>query len=162
MILSIVVAQGLNRGIGKDNQLLWHLPGDLKFFKNTTTGKSIIMGRKTFDSIGKALPNRRNIVVSRSANLNLPNVEIFGNIEEAIAACKNEEEVCIVGGASIYEQVFDKVDKIYLTQVYHEFEADTFFPDLDMKKWVLEWQEPHEKDEKNAFNYTFKIFSRKK
>ena len=104
MILSIVVAMSENNAIGKDNKLLWHLPADLKHFKEITSGHTILMGRKTFDSIGRPLPNRRNIVITRNADLSLEGVEIYNGLEQALAACRNEAEVFLIGGAEIYRQ----------------------------------------------------------
>lgn len=160
MTLSIIVAQGLNRAIGKDNKLLWHLPADLKFFKTTTTGHTIIMGRKTFESVGRPLPNRRNIVISRDVDYKMDGIEVYPSIDLALKACENEKEVFIVGGASIYEQVLSKVDKIYLTQVEHIFDADTFFPEMNPTEWKLIWEEEHKKNEKNLFDFRFQIFSK--
>ena len=160
MILSMVVAQGRNGEIGKENKLLWYLPADLQFFKKTTTGRSILMGRKTFESIGRALPNRRNIIISRDPNFKIEGGEVYPTIDLAIKACEMEDEVFIIGGASIYNQAFPKVDKIYLTQVDGSFDADTFFPTLDPTKWEVVWEESHTKDEKNLFDFTFRILKR--
>lgn len=118
MTVSIVVAIAENNAIGKNNELLWHLPTDLKHFKQLTSGHTIIMGRKTFDSIGKPLPNRRNIVITRSNSLEIPGAEVVNNIDQALALCTAEKEVFIVGGAEIYRQAMDKTDKIYLTTVH--------------------------------------------
>src|ERR1700749_361938 len=135
MIVSIIVAIGENNAIGKNNQLLWHLPADLKHFKVITSGHTIIMGRKTFDSDGKPLPNRRNIVVTRQ-DIRIQGCEVVKSIDEAIALCEGEDEVFIGGGAEIYRQAMDKTDRIYLTIVHKMFDADTFFPEIDFKKWV--------------------------
>jgi dihydrofolate reductase len=155
MIISIVVAIAENNAIGKDNQLLWHLPADLKFFKNTTSGKSIIMGRKTYESIGRPLPNRRNIVISTQKGLMIEGCEVVHSIEEAIEKCKGEGEICIIGGGNIYKQAFHLCNKIYLTLVHHSFDADTFFPELNPSEWKEVWREDHQADEKNKFNYSF-------
>jgi dihydrofolate reductase len=154
MTLSIIVATDLNRGIGKDNQLLWHLSADLKYFKAVTLGKPIIMGRKTFESIGKPLPGRRNIVISRSVNT-IPGVEVCENIHDAIALVEDEAEVFIIGGAEIYRQTIGLADKIYLTQVFESFDADVFFPEIDHKKWEEMGKGEMQNDEKSGLNFCF-------
>ncbi|WP_316815585.1 dihydrofolate reductase [Pedobacter nyackensis] len=161
MIVSIVVAIAENNAIGKDNQLLWHLPADLKHFKQITTGRTIIMGRKTYDSIGKPLPNRRNIVITRTTGLQIPGVEVTSNIEDALALCSAEEEVFIVGGAEIYKATMEVTDRIYLTRVHQSYEADTFFPEIDFNLWNETDVEKHLPDEKNHVAYTFSTLSRK-
>ncbi|MFC5284030.1 dihydrofolate reductase [Pedobacter alpinus] len=155
--LSLIVATDEENGIGKNNQLLWHLPNDLKFFKKVTSGHTIIMGRKTYDSIGKPLPNRRNIVISRQANLQINGVEIYPNLDAAIASCKNEEECFVIGGGEIYKQALPFVKQIYLTKVASTFNADTFFPTLNEIEWEVVFKEEHQKDEKHAFDYAFLI-----
>jgi dihydrofolate reductase len=152
--ITIVVAIASNYDIGKNNQLLWHLPNDLKHFKEITSGGTIIMGRKTFDSVGKPLPRRRNIVITRQA-IEIPGCEVVGSIDEAIALCKTEHEVFIVGGAEIYRQAMHLVNRIYLTIVHHTFDADTFFPEIDYKDWKETDHEDYETDEKHAFKYSF-------
>lgn len=122
-----VVAVSRNGVIGKDGKLPWHFSADLKFFKNLTTGHTVIMGRKTFDSIGKPLPNRRNIVISRSAPASVPGVEFAAGIEEAVKLAQ-EGDTFIIGGASIYKETLDLVDGIYLTQIAADYEGDTFYP----------------------------------
>src|SRR5665213_977224 len=134
MKISIIVAISENNAIGKNNQLLWHLPGDLKHFKDITSGHTIIMGRKTFDSVGKPLPNRRNIVVTRQT-LTIPGCEVVNSIDAALELCKGEEEVFIGGGAEIYKTAMPHTDRIYLTIVHQPFEADTFFPETDQSEW---------------------------
>jgi dihydrofolate reductase len=155
MIISIIVAIAENNAIGKNNQLLWRLPTDLKHFKTITSGHTVIMGRKTFDSVGKPLPNRRNIVITRDASLKIEGAEVTGSLEEAISLCDPNEEVFIVGGAEIYNQSMTKTDKIYLTRVHQTFEADTFFPEIDQKIWKEIDAERHEPDEKNPLAFTF-------
>ena len=154
MIVSAIVAIGENNAIGKNNQLLWYLPADLKHFKNITAGHSIIMGRKTFDSVGKPLPNRRNIVVTRH-DIKIPGCEIVKSIDEALELCKGEDEVFIGGGAEIYKLAMGKTDKIYLTVVHKMFDADTFFPEIDFSQWVETEHEDHQPDEKNNLPYSF-------
>ena len=125
----MVVAIAKNNAIGKDNQLLWHLPKDLKHFKEITSGHTIIMGRKTYESVGKPLPNRRNIIITRQ-NITIEGCEVVNSIEDALKLCAGEDEVFIVGGAEIYKQAMALTDRIYLTIVHHEFEGDTYFPEI--------------------------------
>ncbi|HEX7365571.1 MAG TPA: dihydrofolate reductase [Pelobium sp.] len=158
--LSIIVATDLENGIGKDNELLWHLPNDLKFFKKVTSGHTIIMGRKTFDSIGKPLPNRRNIVVSRRPDLQIEGAEVFSNLGNAINACKNETEYFVIGGGEIYRQALPFASQIYLTKVNFSFNADTFFPEITALEWKIDWRQEHQKDEKHAFDYSFLILKK--
>lgn len=159
--LSIAVAVAENYAIGKNNQLLWHMPADLKFFKQITSGHTIIMGRKTFDSVGRPLPNRRNIVISRDPNLKIDGVEVVNSLDEALSISKNEEKsVFIVGGAEIYKQALPKVDTLYLTTIHHNFEADTFFPEIDRNEWKEVKSERHKADEKNPYDYTFAVLER--
>jgi dihydrofolate reductase len=159
--LSIIVAISENNAIGRDNQLLWHLPADLKHFKNITSGHPIIMGRKTYDSIGRPLPNRRNIIITRQTDLNIPGTEVVNSIEDAISLCSDEKEVFIIGGAEIYKSALSMSNRIYLTTVHQEFKADAFFPTLDKNEWLETAQEYHDADEKNAVAYTFSILDRK-
>jgi len=161
MIISIMVAIAENHAIGKNNQLLWRLPADLKHFKDTTSGHTVIMGRKTFDSVGKPLPNRRNIVISRNASLEIPGAEVVTDLDAAIALCDDNEEVFIVGGAEIYKMAMGITDKIYLTVVKGNFEADTFFPPIDTRFWEETDKISFEPDEKNAWAYTFSTLLRK-
>lgn len=158
--LSIVVAISENNAIGKDNQLLWHLPADLKHFKEITTGHPIIMGRKTYDSIGRPLPNRRNIVITRQKDLNLPSIEVVNSLDEAIKLCQNENEVFIIGGAEIYKHAIAITNNIYLTTVHQNYEADVFFPHLDKSEWKEIEREHHQHDEKNSVAYTFSTLQR--
>ena len=160
MIISIVVAIAQNNGIGKNNQLLWHLPADLKHFKDITTGNTIIMGRKTYDSIGKPLPNRRNIVITRNTGAVIPGVEIVHNLTDAFALCAGTAEVFVIGGAEIYNQALDYCHKIYLTVVKGDFEADAFFPLINSAQWEETESVSHEPDEKNKLGYTFSTLVR--
>lgn len=153
-MVSIIVATDRNNGIGKDNALLWHLPNDLKRFKSITSGHPIIMGRKTYDSIGRALPNRMNIVISNNKELKIDGCTIVHSLLEALELVKNEE-VFIIGGGNIYKQAMELADKIYLTKVDITLEADTFFPYVDAAKWQVVHEEQHLRDEKHAYNYEF-------
>lgn len=153
MTTSIIVAIAQNYAIGKNNQLLWHLPNDLKHFKNTTSGHTVIMGRKTFDSVGKPLPKRRNIVITRQ-NISIEGCEVVNSLEKALALCTGEDEMFVVGGAEIYKQAMPVTDKIYLTIVHHDFEGDTFFPEIDYSEWAETARTDHEADEKHAYAYS--------
>ncbi len=158
--VTLVVAVSENNAIGKNNQLLWHLPADLKHFKEITSGHPIIMGRKTYDSIGRPLPNRRNIVITRQSDLNIANVEVVGSLEEAVSICKAENEVFVIGGAEIYKESLAFANKIFLTTVHQKYEADVFFPELIKKDWKEVSKEYHEADEKNNVAYTFSTLER--
>lgn len=160
MIVSIIVATGENNAIGKDNQLLWHLPADLRHFREITSGHTIIMGRKTFDSVGKPLPKRRNIVVTRQ-DIQIEGCEVVKSIDEALELCKDEHEVFIAGGAEIYRQAMDKTDRIYLTRVHQSFDADTFFPEINHDLWIETSHADHPADEKNNIPYSFITLERK-
>lgn len=160
MIVSIIVAIGENHAIGKNNQLLWHMPNDLKHFKDITSGRTIIMGRKTFDSVGKPLPRRRNIVVTRQ-DIIIPGCEVVKSIEDGLALCKDEDEVFIGGGAEIYKLAMHLTDRIYLTIIHKSFDADTFFPEIDKLEWKEVKQENFEPDEKNPLPYSFITLERR-
>ena len=157
MKLSIIVAADEQNGIGKNNALLCHLPNDLKFFKKTTSGFPIVMGRKTFESIGKALPNRRNVVISRTLT-ELEGCEVYASIGLALEALKEEAQVFIIGGDSIYQQVLPLVQEVILTRIQHTFEADAFFPELPAQEWELVFNAAHEADEKHLYDYSFQLY----
>lgn len=158
---TIVVAMGEKNGIGADNQLLWHLPKDLKHFKDLTSGHPIIMGRKTYESIGKALPNRTNIVISRKKNWFEEGILIVGSIKEAVKFAKKiDENVFIIGGGNIYEQTMEIADKLEVTLVKAELKADTFFPKIDPKIWKLTGEVFHEKDDKNQYDFSFQTYEK--
>lgn len=160
MMLSAIVATDLNSAIGNNNQLLCHLPADLKFFKNTTMGAPILMGRKTYESIGRVLPGRKNIIISRRSDYKVEGAEIYHSIESAITSCK-EEKVFVIGGAEIYKQAFPHLKEIYRTLIKSRFQADTHFPDISKEHWNLVWEECHEPDEKNSLAYCFQKWVRK-
>lgn len=160
MKISLVVIADENNGIGKNNQLLAHLPADLKHFKQLTIGHPVIMGRKTFDSMGKPLPQRRNIVVS-TQTIEIEGCEVVHSIAEGIEKCKGEEKVAIIGGATIFEQSMLLADTIYLTRLHHSFEADTYFPAINSEIWEEAEKAHYEPDEKNAFPYTFITYKRR-
>ncbi len=161
MKLSLVAAIAENFALGKDNKLLWHLSNDLKFFKTYTLGKVIVMGRKTFESIGKrALPGRMNVVITRDPSLHAENVLVFKTLDAALEHFKNSEEVCVVGGAQMYKEALSKADKLVLTRVSVSPEADVFFPEIKWENWNLISEEKHYADEKHAYNYTFQVYER--
>ena len=162
MTISCIVATDKNRVIGKDNDIPWYLPADLQYFKKTTINKAVIMGRNCFVSIGRPLPKRTNIIVTRDPFFISSNCLVARSIPEALHMAHNtdENEVFIIGGGQIYEQTIDLWDKLYLTEVDLEVDGDVFFPELDMEEWALESEEYHEKDEKNPYNYTFKVYNR--
>jgi len=161
MILAAIVATDLNNAIGKNNQLLWHLPADLKFFKSTTMGCPIIMGRKTFESIGRLLPGRKNIIITRNTDFKYEGAEVYHSVEEAIENC-SDEKVFIIGGAEIYKLSIHLLDELYVTKVKHEFEADTFYPEIKSSEFEMVWEECHNADEKNNYAYCFQKWLRKK
>ena len=163
-MISIVVAAAENNAIGKDNEMLWTLPNDMKFFKNITWGTAAIMGRKTFESLGKPLAGRINIIVTRQAGWKVEDAIVVNSIEEAIqkAAEVNYKAISIIGGAEIYKQSIALTDRIYITRVHHSFpHADAFFPVIDETKWKLVSNEDHEFDGKHAYGYSFQVWDKK-
>lgn len=164
MQLSIVVAVADDLAIGKNGQLPWHLPADLRFFKEKTKGKPIIMGRHTFESLGKPLKDRFNIVLSHSLKEAPEGTYLFTDLQEAIAAAETEgfTEACAIGGSSVFAEAARVADILFITRVHTTVpDADTFFPELDMHPWTLAWEEAHEADEKNKIPYTFQRWERK-
>jgi dihydrofolate reductase len=160
MILSIIAAIGKNNELGKDNTLLWHMPADMKHFKETTSGHPVIMGRKTFESIGKPLPNRENFVITRDLTYMRDSVNVYHSLEEVLNLFKDKnEEVFIIGGAEIYKQAMPFANKLYLTKVDSEAEADAFFPALG-PEWQENSREEHPADEKNPHTYTFLVYEK--
>ena len=161
-MIHIIVAVGNQGEIGYKNQLLCHLPADLKHFKELTSGHTILMGRKTWDSLPKKpLPNRRNLVISRNKDLQLEGAEVFSSPEDALKNVEIGEEVFIIGGEQIYQLFINKADKIHLTHILADFEADAFFPKINPEEWELCEEVPVEKDEKNPYNFIFQTFTRK-
>jgi len=153
--LSLIVAMDENRLIGSDNQLPWHLPADLAFFKRTTLGKPIIMGRKTYESIGRPLPGRRNIVITRDTEFSAEGCEIVNDIDAALCSCSDHDELMLIGGASLYEQTIDRSSCMYITRIHHSFEGDTWFPEFNSAQWTIVDQQDFNADEKNAYAYSF-------
>lgn len=163
MTISLIVAASLNHGIGKDNQLPWHLPADLKFFKKTTMGCPVIMGRKTFQSIGRTLPGRKNVVITRDNSFNSDgafDIILASGLDDALARLAGESEVFIIGGGEIFRQSIERADYIYLTVVDTVLEADVFFPVIDPGKFAMVWEEKHRADDKHAYNYTFQKYQK--
>ena len=161
MRLSIVVAMDDNHLIGKGNGLPWHLPADLAFFKKITTGNSILMGRKTYDSIGKPLPNRRNIVITRNPDILIPGCEVVDSIEKALSITQDDGEVMGIGGAHLFEPLLPAVSSLSSTHIEGEFEGETYFPHYDENDWLEVSCESHQPDEKNKYAYHFSIMERK-
>lgn len=160
-MLTLIAATSTNNALGKDNQLVWHLPLDFKRFKTLTSEHYIIMGRKTFESFPKPLPNRTHIIITRQKNYEAPEgCIVVPSLEKAIEICPKNEEVFIIGGGEIYKQSIDIADKVELTRVHTEVEADTFFPEIDPNKWEIVFEEHHEKDEKHAFDFTFLTYQK--
>lgn len=161
-MLTIICAIGENNSLGKDNQLLWHLPDDFKHFKALTMGHSIIMGRKTFDSLPKALPNRKNIVITRQKDYSRESCDIVFSLEEAMAlAQQNDSNPFVIGGAEIYKLAMPYVQKLEITRVHATFDADAFFPEIDSNIWKLIHSQYHPKDEKHIFDFTFETYIKK-
>ncbi len=161
MTISIIAAMANNRVIGKDGKLPWRLPADLQFFKRTTMGKPIIMGRVTWDSLGRPLPGRRNIVVSRSEPDLPEGAEWQPSLPAALDAVSDEDEAMIIGGASIYEQALPLADRLYLTLVDAAVDGDAWFPEFDARQWREISRETHEPDEKNRYSCAFVVLERK-
>jgi dihydrofolate reductase len=155
MIISIIVAVAENQVIGFDNHLLWHISEDLKRFKNLTTGHHVIMGRKTYESVGKPLPGRVNIVISRQENFKVEGCLVANSLENALELAKQDSEVFIIGGGEIYNQALPITDKIYLTRVHAGFPGDTFFPELNLSEWNTESITKGKPANDDGFGYTF-------
>src|SRR5688572_27429825 len=149
-----------NRVIGRDGRLPWHLPADLKRFKELTTSHTVIMGRKTFDSIGKPLPKRRSIIVTRTPKLRVPGAEVVHSLDEAVAMAKGEDEVFIIGGGEIFAEALYAADRIYLTLVHAKIEGDTFFPSLDADEWTLLEEDRYAADANNQYSMSFQRYER--
>ena len=162
-MLSIIVAVAKNNVIGKDNKLIWHLPEDLKRFKRLTTGHTIIMGRKTFESLGRVLPNRKHVVLCNDAELSIEdeNVEVLDDISKLDKYETSEDENFIIGGASIYKLLLPKANKLYITKINQEFEGDVYFPEIDENEWKIVEREQGIKDEKNPYDYEYITYVRR-
>ncbi|HET7897768.1 MAG TPA: dihydrofolate reductase [Flavisolibacter sp.] len=163
MIVSLLLAASENNVIGKDNQLPWHLPEDLKFFKNLTWGLPILMGRKTFDSIGKPLPGRKSIVITRDKEWKHEGVATVHSIEEAIASAESfgAKEIFVIGGAEIFKTSLPIANRIYLTRIHHRFDGDVFFPEISTNEWNLVSNRYCAAEGKNTINHTYQVWERK-
>jgi len=161
MKISIIAAMSRNRVIGINNTLPWHLPADLKHFKSITLNKTIVMGRKTYESIGRPLPKRSNIIITRNADFLAEGCTIVHTIDAALACATEQEEVMVIGGASFYEQILPRADRIYLTLIDGDFEGDTLFPEYDPSDWQETENINQTPDEKNKYQYSFIVLDRK-
>ena len=156
-MITIIAAIGANNELGKDNDLIWHLPADLKRFKKVTTGHTIIMGRNTFESIGKPLPNRRSIIITRNTSYKKEGCDVVHSLEDAIKLIKDQDNAFIIGGAQIYHEAIEKnlVDQLDITEVHQDFNADVYFPSIDKATWEEVSRVSFTPDEKNRYNYSF-------
>jgi dihydrofolate reductase len=157
-MIILIAAVAENNALGKDNQLVWHLPTDFKRFKTLTSGHYILMGRKTFESFPRPLPNRTHIIITRQKNYTYEGCLVASSIEKALEMAPKDEDIYVIGGGEIYKQSIDIADKIEITKVHSTFEADTYFPEIDAKKWKLVFEEHHKKDEKHNFDFTFQTY----
>ena len=160
-MLTLIAAAGENNALGKNNDLVWHLPDDFKRFKKMTSGHHIIMGRKTFESFPQPLPNRTHVVITRRDNYKKEGVIVVHSLERALEFTKDDPQTFIIGGGEIYKMAIDVADKIELTRVHGTFVADTFFPDIDENQWKLVAEEYHDKDAKHEFAFTYLTYERK-
>ncbi|MGA9638396.1 dihydrofolate reductase [Flavobacterium sp.] len=160
-MITMIAAAAENNALGKNNELVWHLPNDFKRFKSLTTGHHIIMGRKTFESFPKPLPNRTHIVISRQDDYKPEGCIVVNSINEALRISPKDEDTFIIGGGEIYKLALPYSNKIELTRVHHTFEADAFFPEIDEDEWKLSESEFHSKDDKHLFDYTYQTYIKK-
>lgn len=160
MSISFIFAMDRNRAIGVNNTLPWHLPGDLKFFKAVTMGHPILMGRKTYESIGRPLPGRRNMILTQNTVFRAEGCEVIHSVDEAVQEFR-DKELFVIGGAEIFRLFAETVDRMYITFIEHEFEADTYMSELDLSEWTLVSSEQGERNEKNPYEYYFRIYQRK-
>ena len=161
MKISLIVAMDQNRVIGKDNDLPWRIPSDLKYVKKITYGHPIILGRKNFDSIGRALPGRRNIILTRDNALSIDNCEMAHCIQDVFDMCQHEEEIFIFGGEQIYHMFMPYVEKMYITKIHHEFDGDTYFPDIDFNKWDETSVTKGVIDNQNPYTYYYHVYEKR-
>ncbi len=160
MKISLIVAASANGVIGAGGELPWHLPDDFRFFKEVTMGKPIVMGRRTWESIGRPLPGRQNIVITRQSGFEAPGASVVDSPEAAVEAAGEAEEVMIIGGGEIYRRFLPLADRVYLTRVDADIDGDTFFPDLEEGEWTVESREPHDADERHAYAFEFRVYGR--
>ncbi|QLE01619.1 dihydrofolate reductase [Galbibacter sp. BG1] len=162
-MVTMIAAAAENNALGKDNDLVWHLPDDFKRFKKLTTGHPIIMGRKTYESFPSPLPNRKHIIITRQKNYKAcENCVVVPSLKEALAIAEEDEQPFVIGGGEIYKQALPYSDKIELTRVHGNFEADAFFPEIDLHNWELVAEEYHSKDDKHNYDFTYLTYIRKK
>jgi len=163
MIVSLLVAADENNVIGKDNKLPWHLPNDLKYFKNQTWAMPILMGRRTFESIGKPLQGRKSIVITRRSDWNHDGVDVVHSVDEAIVKAREfgVKEIFVIGGAEIFQTAFPKANRIYLTRIHHQFDGDVRFPEVSQDQWNLVQSRFCQSDKKNQYSHTFQVWERK-
>lgn len=163
MIISMIAAMAEDRVIGLDGIMPWHLPADLAHFKSSTMGSPVIMGRRTYDSIGRPLPGRRNIVLSRNASLSIEGCDVMQNLDEALQSIEDAvDEVFIIGGQQLYEQALPKADRLYLTHIALSVEGDTHFPDYSIYNWKTVSSSSHDADARNQWSYSFELLERLK
>lgn len=160
-MISFIVAMANDNVIGKDGKMPWHLPNDLKYFKRVTTGYPVLMGRKTYESIGKPLANRRNIVLTRDKSFHADGIEVIHSLKEVEPLMKDSEEFFVIGGATLYEQLLPLADRLYVTKIHAQFEGDTYFPQIDEDEWQVVHQEQGIIDDKNVYEHTFYVYERK-
>ncbi len=161
MHIAAIVAMSENRVIGRHNQIPWRLPADLRHFKQVTMGKPILMGRKTYESLGRALPGRSNIVITRETHFHAPGCLIVNSIETALEAANYSEEVFVIGGAQLYQQMLPRTQRLYLTIVHHVFEGDTYFPELNKHEWREIERTDYKADAENIYSYSFITLEKK-
>ncbi len=160
-MISFLVAMDENRVIGLNNDMPWHLPADLAYFKKTTTGHTIIMGRKTYESIGRPLPNRKNVILTRDQNYKAENCIVIHSVDEALALMNdNDEEYFVIGGTEIFQQLLPYADRLYITHIYETFAGDTYFPPFDSEEWKIVSREQGIRNEKNPYDYEFLIYEK--
>jgi len=160
MNITLIAAVAENGIIGKDNKMLWHLPDDFRYFRRNTLGHSVVMGRKTFESIGKPLSERRNIVLSRHADWAADGVDVANSVDDVLTYCRDEREVFVIGGADLYRQMLPLAQTILLTRVHATPDGDAFFPKIPAGEWTLARQEHHPGDEKHAYGFTFEVWEK--
>lgn len=158
--ITLIVAAAENNAIGKNNQMLWHLPDDFKYFKQQTVDHSIVMGRKTYESIGKPLPQRRNIVLTRDLNWMAQDVDVANSLDEVLTYCRDEREIFIIGGGNIYKQALPLAHKVLLTRVHTRLDGDAYFPELPTSEWKKISENEHPQDERHAHPFTFEVWER--
>jgi dihydrofolate reductase len=161
-MIILIAAVAENNALGKNNDLLWHLPNDFKRFKEITSGHYIIMGRKTFESFPKPLPNRTHVIISRQKNYSSDGCIVVQDLEKAISVCPKDEDIFVIGGGEIYTQSIIFADQLDITRVHHSFDADVYFPEIDLEIWELTSETFNPKDEKHLYDYTFQTYLRKK